>query len=357
MTPSLRSILLAVTVLISAPAAQLWAQKGNEAVKTNEMLVWPPPPAPARIKWVSELRNEFDLGAKKRRGFLDRLAGKNEDVLRLHRPVAVAVDDQGLVFVGDLGQGVVGMDPNAHKMWLFSSVGGTSLGTPSGLAVDSKLVYATDSNSNAVVIFDKQGHQLNGLGPKDGIKRPVGIAVDEGRDLVLVVNGGEHTVLLYNRALKLVKKIGDRGPGKGQFNFPTYCCFVPGVGFAVTDTGNFRVQIFDYAGKFIREFGKSGDASGNFARPKGIAVDPDGNLYVVDAVFSNFQAFRIDGQVLTFVGHGGAGKGSFQVPAGIAIAKDGAIYVADEMNTRIQKFQYLKEAAPAPGKLGSQATP
>ena len=350
----MKILLTALTVaLVALPGVSpaLYGQKTKDAAAKaeNEVLVWPAPPAPARIKWVSEFRSEFDIGAKKRRSFIDRLAGKNEDVLRLKRPISVAVDEKGVVFVGDFAQGIVGMDLIAHRMWLFSSVSGSTLSTPSGVAVDSKFVYATDSNSNSISLFDKEGHRLSGLGPSDGIKRPVGIAVDEGRDLVVVVNGGDHTIQLLNRSLKLIKKIGARGSGPGQFNFPTYCAFIPGTGFAVTDTGNFRVQIFDYSGKFIRAFGKAGDLSGNLSRPKGMAVDPDGNLYVVDAIFSNFQIFRLDGQVLTFVGHGGSGKGMFQIPAGIAISKDGAIYVADEMNRRIQRFQYLKdEATPAP---------
>jgi len=247
-----------------------------------------------------------------------------------------------------MGQGIVAMDPAGHRMWLFSAASKMSLPTVSGLAADSKGVYACDSNTNTVAFFDKEGHLLQALGPQDGISRPVGIAVDEARDLLIVANGGEHAVLLLNRQLKLIKKIGGRGDKPGQFNFPTYCCIIPGTGFAVVDTGNFRVQVFDFEGHYLRSIGRMGDVSGCLARPKGIAVDSDGDLYVADAMFSNFQVFRLDGQVLTFVGHGGADKGEFQVPAGIAISKDGTIYVADEINARVQIFQYL-------GKGGSEA--
>jgi DNA-binding beta-propeller fold protein YncE len=343
--PSLTAATLAM--LACAIPAVCGQKAGAAPVQgTNEQLVWPAPPTPARIKWVSEYRTEFDIGAKKRRSFIDRLAGKNEDVIRLRRPIAVAVDEKGTVFVADFGQGVVALDPNGKRMWRFSSVSGVALSSPAGIAADSKFVYATDTSTNTLTVFDKEGHRLTGLGPSDGLKRPVGVAVDETRDLVLVVNAGEHTVLLLNRALKLQKKIGERGSNPGQFNFPTFAAFIPGGGFAITDTGNFRVQIFDANGKFVRAFGKAGDVSGNFSRPKGIALDPDGNLYVVDAVFSNFQIFRLDGQLLTFVGRGGATKGMFQVPSGIAIGKDGAIYVADEMNGRIQRFQYISLPTP-----------
>ena len=352
--PTLTAAALAVLASLACATPAVCGQKAGKAATqdANEQLAWPPPPAAPRIKWVAEYRNEFDIGAKKRRSFLDRLAGKNEDTLRLKRPLSVAVDDNGVFFVGDLGQGIIAFDPAAKKMWDFSGVSGRSMTTPSGLAVDSKLLFATDSSTNSLVCFDKRGRQLAAIGTSDGVKRPVGVAVDEGRDLVVMVNGGDHTVWLLNRALNVIKKIGQRGEKPGQFNYPTYCCIIPGKGFAVTDSGNFRVQIFDFNGRFLSAFGKVGDQGGEFSRPKGLAVDPDGQLYVVDGAFSNIQIFRQDGQLLTFVGQGGTGKGMFQVPAGIAITKDGAIFVADQVNARIQKFQYLSappaSAIPAP---------
>lgn len=345
----------AALVLLAGVSPVLYGQKAGKVATQaqGDLLVWPAPPAPARIKWVAEYRNEFDIGAKKKRSFVDRLAGRSEQVLWIKRPMSVAIDDQGTMFVGDFGQGIIGMDAKAKRMWLFSSVSNRTLPTPSGLAVDSKQVFATDSNTNALVAFDKSGRQLASLGSTDGVKRPVGVAVDEGRDLVVMVNGGDHTVWLLNRAFKVLKKIGQRGEKPGQFNYPTYCCIVPGKGFAVADSGNFRIQIFDFNGRYLSSFGKAGDISGQFARPKGLAVDPDGHLYAVDGAFSNFQVFRMDGQILTFVGEGGSKKGQFQVPMGIAISKDGAIVVADQLNARIQKFQYLSlpaDAASAPPK-------
>lgn len=339
-----RTTTAAALVLLAAVSPDVYGQKAGNAPPQSqgEVLAWPPPPAAPRIRWVAEYRNEFDIGGKKKRSFIDRLAGRREDVLWLKRPMSVAIDDQGSMFVGDFGQGIIGMDSKAKRMWLFSSVSNRTLPTPAGLAVDSKVVYATDSNTNALVAFDKSGRQLASLGATDGIKRPVGVAVDEGKDLVVMVNGGDHTVWLLNRAFKVVKKIGQRGEKPGQFNYPTYCCIIPGKGFAVADSGNFRIQIFDFNGRYLSSFGKAGDISGQFARPKGLAVDPDGQLYVVDGAFSNFQVFRMDGQVLTFVGQGGTKKGQFQVPIGIAISKNGAIVVADQLNARIQTFQYLQ---------------
>ncbi|HJW33328.1 MAG TPA: hypothetical protein VJ505_08195 [Holophagaceae bacterium] len=340
---TLQTRLMTALLVLGGLCAPLAAQKASGKLDVSS-LVWPPPPAPTRMKWVSEYRNEFDLGAKKRTSFLDRLAGKAQDSLWLKQPVSIAVDDNGTVFVGDTQLGVVGMDAAKKRMWLFSKLSPEAPTAATGLAVDSKFVYATDSAQSQLSVFDKEGRRLKTLGPAEGIQRPVGVAVDEAKDLVVVVNGGDHTILLFNRALKPIKKIGSRGDKPGQLNYPTYCCIVPGTGFAVADTANFRVQYFTYEGKFLSTFGKQGDYSGSFSMPKGMAVDPEGNLYVVDAKFCNFQVFRKDGQVLLFVGTGGTAPGTFQIPCGIAFTKDGFVYVADTVNARIQRFQYV--AAP-----------
>lgn len=351
------ALLLALTWTAAPLVAQAPAKASKSRVKTEE-LQWPAAPAEPRVKWVAEYRNEFDVGAKKRTGFMDRLTGKRLDSMGFAQPSSVAVDDEGTVFVGDTKLGIVGMDPTRKKMWLFSKVSPEAHTLATGLAVDSAFVYATDANQNLVTIYDKEGHRIRGIGGADGIHRPVGIAVDEGRNQVLVVNGGTHQVLVYDRSLKLIRKVGSRGEKVGQFNFPTYCCFLPGKGFAVVDTGNFRVQIFSPEGKFLSAFGKQGDYSGTFSRPKGIAVDTEGHLYVIDATFCNFQLFRIDGQILMFVGKNGVGPGMFQVPDGIAVGKDGSIWVADSLGRRVQRFQYLpstKKEEPAPKK--TQAAP
>lgn len=335
--------ILALALALSGAATALVAQKAD-----GPGLAWPPPPAEPRVKWVAEYRSEFDVGAKKRTGFLDRLAGKSQDAMWLKQPVSVALDESGILYVGDTQLGVVGLDRAKKKMWLFSKLSPEAPTAATGLAVDSKFVYATDSAQSQLTQFDKEGRRLKTIGVAEGLSKPVGVAVDEAKNLVVVVNSGDHTVLLFNRSLKLVKKIGSRGEKVGQFNFPTYACILPDKGFAVADTGNFRVQIFSPEGKFLSTFGKQGDYSGSFSMPKGLAPDPAGNLYVVDAKFCNYQIFRTDGQVLLFVGNGGTARGTFQIPCGIALGKDNSIFVADTVNARIQQFQYLPEKPATP---------
>jgi DNA-binding beta-propeller fold protein YncE len=335
--------LLAILMTMALLPAFGAKDKAQPQQVDTSKLVWPAPPAPAKIKWLNEIKNEFDIGAKKKRAFVDRLAGKSEDVLWLNRPLSTAFDPQGNLFVGDMEQGVIMFDFQNKKVVNFSQTSGRSIGVPVGVAADSSLVFATDANSNSLNIFDKKGQFISALTEAHGVNHPVGVAVDEEKDLVILVNQASHEIWLLNRQLKLLKKVGKRGGGPGEFNYPTYVTIIKDKGFAVVDTGNFRVEIFDFNGKFINQFGKSGDVSGMFSRPKGIACDPDGNLYITDANFCNFQVFRQDGQVLTFVGDLGAGPAKFNTPTGITISNGGVIAVADQLNSRVQLFQYFSE--------------
>ena len=80
------------------------------------------------------------------------------------QPVSVAVDDQGTVFVGDSRLGIVGLDPVKKKMWLFSKLSPEAPTLATGIAVDSKFVYATDANQSQVSLFDKEGRRLKTIG-------------------------------------------------------------------------------------------------------------------------------------------------------------------------------------------------
>lgn len=54
--------------------------------------------------------------------------------------------------------------------------------------------------------------------------------------------------------VKLLYKVGSRGTGEGQFDFPTHVAFLPDGGFIVSDKNNYRLQIFDSCGRFKRSF-------------------------------------------------------------------------------------------------------
>ena len=116
-----------------------------------------------------------------------------------------------------------------------------------------------------------------------------------------------HDIKVFSDDGKLLKVIGKRGEGDGEFNFPTHMTFAADKLY-VTDTLNSRVQIFDPDGNMIRKFGKLGLYVGDLVRPKGVTVDSANNIYVIESLYDNLLVY--DSQGRTLLGVGGGGKRS-----------------------------------------------
>jgi DNA-binding beta-propeller fold protein YncE len=197
----------------------------------------------------------------------------------------------------------------------------------------------TDSGSKKIYRILPEKKKLLTLNDFPDFNQPTGIAYSQITGEIWVVETNSHRIITMNASGEILRRIGSRGTGKGEFNYPTHL-WIDKNGLAyVVDAMNFRIQVLDSAGTVVSIFGKQGDASGYFARPKGIATDSHGNIYVVDALFHVVQVFDLDGSFLFSFGAQGSGEGEFWMPSGIFIDDDDYIYVADSYNSRIQIFQ------------------
>ena len=307
--------------------------------KTPVDLVWPPPPDEPRVKFVDIIWSSASLGKKK--GIADTLFGE-ERVETFIKPYGVAVDKEGKIYITDVGRVMVFDLKNKELSLIGDMPEKGQLRVPIGIAVsgDGRL-FITDVGADVLYVY-REGKYVITIGQAGEFDNPSGVAVDEQRRLLYVVNAKKHCVNVYSLDnYTFLKTIGARGTADGEFNFPTNIALDAEGNIYVVDTGNFRIEIFNPDGKFIRSIGKSGDTPGSFARPKGIAVDSEGHLYVVDTAFQNFQIFDKEGRILLYVGQAGMGPGRFQLPAGMTIDKEDRIYVVDQMPGSFQIFEYL----------------
>jgi DNA-binding beta-propeller fold protein YncE len=332
------SVLLGLLIIIlagaTACAPPLYERKPAD-------LVWPLPPDAPRIKYVDMFRSTLDFERKK--GFIDTLFGE-EQVEGFNKPYGVAVDKEGKIYVTDIGRVFVidlkkkeyefiGMDPTPGR-----------LANPIGIAMASDgRLFVADTAADRVFVYMK-GKYVAAIGKTGEFEGVSGIALDEKRGLIYVVDTRKHVVNVYAlEDYSKIRTIGKRGTERGEFNFPTNVA-VDAEGRAyVVDTMNFRVQVFDHDGTYLRSIGTMGDSPGSFARPKGIAIDSEGHMYVVDAAFQNFQIFDQEGKLLLFVGGAGVNPGQFLLPAGMTIDDEDRIYVVDQYPGSVQIFQYLGE--------------
>jgi DNA-binding beta-propeller fold protein YncE len=299
-------------------------------------LVWPPPPAPARIRFVRALD---PTSARGKPSLLSKvwhlLVGASEAAV-MQQPYGVAVGPDRKLYVADTFGGVVHVYDLAKAGHSRIKVNGQSL---IGVAVTAGRLFVTDSVAGTVIGLDLKGHVLWTLGRKAGLSRPTGIVA--AADRLYVVDTMHHAVVMVSLAGAYLGAFGAQGDGPGQFNFPTNIARSPDGKLYVTDTMNFRVQVFDAEGEFLSMFGRLGDGVGDFEKPKGVAVDSAGHIYVVEGLNDAVQIFDQSGRLLLSFGSSGSSDGQFWLPSGIAIVND-IVYVADSANRRVQVFEYLK---------------
>lgn len=310
----------------------------------SRQVVWPPPPAAARVAYVESFHTPEELGIRKAwfKRFFAYLAGTGTRP-EMIRPCSVTVTPGGLIAVAD---------PDARSVHLFDPAhgtyhriidgGGGGLGSPVGVAADAEgRIYVSDSVLARVDRYDGTGRWLDSIGADGDFLRPTGLAFDRERKVLYVVDTLAHRIQVYDDRGSLLRSIGSRGTGEGQFNYPVSVALGPDDRLYVTDAMNFRVQILGPSGEFLGSFGSPGTRAGTLDKAKGIAVDRDGHIYLVEALHDVIQVFDGVGNLLTVLGGTGTGPGEFWLPSGIYIDGDDRILVADSANHRIQVLKYL----------------
>ncbi|WP_289053990.1 6-bladed beta-propeller [Carboxylicivirga marina] len=274
------------------------------------------------------------------KSFLHLLTGKEPQ--RLYRPVSVFLDDSHQLKVLDQSyQGIIEYAEGEFKPWkVKSKISLTSL-------VDmcqhrNEAILMTDSYHNQVFIYNEKDRQLKAFSDTL-LNQPTGIACDAEREMIYVAETAAHRIAVFDFEGNLIRRIGCRGLGELQFNYPTFLVVGKDGVLYVVDSMNFRIQQISPEGTFITSFGENGDATGSFARPKGIALDSYGHIYVADALFNAVQVFDKNGDLLYYFGNKGTGKGEFMMPMGVYITDMNRIYVTDYLNARIQVYQLNNE--------------
>jgi DNA-binding beta-propeller fold protein YncE len=321
---------------------------GREVAPTP-FLVWPLPPDPPRISYVTSIHEAKDIGV--RSSFFKRVFTfflGSQATPQIIRPMGVAADGHGRLYVTDTGLQVVHLFDFKNRryrqiFWLTPS-GPERLQNPVGVAVDGEdRIYVSDSALDRIYVFDQKGTLLNTIGNDRELERVSGIAIDVKRAILYAVDTAGHRLVVYDLSGKKTGEIGHRGKGEGEFNFPTFVTVDRDGNVYVSDSLNFRIQIFSPEGKFLHAFGQLGNTLGTFSRPKGIAVDGEEHIYVVDGLYDTVQIFDLEGKLLLNFGRSGGKPGEFWLPAGIAIDPTEKIFVADSYNQRVQVFQFQGE--------------
>jgi sugar lactone lactonase YvrE len=323
---------------------------------------WPPAPMLPKIRYVGEIRSSADL--KPRRGLLEglgeTLVGKKTPETLYGPRAALSLADEGRLWIADPGARCLHLFDMRHRRYAkVTRAGNMPFLSPVGLCRGPEgSIFVCDAELSAVYrLSDKTGAIISEVQLPQIVERPVALHFDPATRELFVVDAKRHDIKVLAPDGSLVRVIGQRGSGPGEFNFPLA---IAGDGDMVwvADTGNHRIQALTRAGEFVTMFGQNGDAPGDMALPKGIATDGNGHIYVVDGRFENVQIFDRLGRLLLFFGQEGRGPGEFWLPSGISIDSEGRIWICDLYNRRIQVFDYVgpvPAVESAPGRTGQRA--
>jgi len=360
------------------PNAQLQKRVNFDISK----IVWPNPPAIARVKFVEQLTGEkIDFNSpvnkpkKPKQNWMDRLAGTKPQAdtiqdlpFQLLRTYGLAFDSKGNIYAADQAVGAIFVfNPEADKKFDVKMIRNgkeAHFGLINGLVIDdTDKLFVSDDKYHKVIVINAKHQEESSFGA-DVLARPGGMAIDEENRFLYVVDTGSDVVDVFDAdSYKLLRKIGT--PGKkhlltdpGNFSLPTNVAVDKEGNVYVTDTLNNRVEIFDADGQFVRTFGKNGDGPGQFARPKGIAIDGDGHVWVVDAMQQRVQVFDTEGRLLIYFGQPGDWPGQFSAPYDIAIdRKNNRVVTSEQFPARVQMFRYVTDAEAAAEKASREAPP
>ncbi|MFN8165553.1 MAG: hypothetical protein U0X76_05130 [Bacteroidia bacterium] len=291
--------------------------------KAQPLVIYPAPPEPAKIQFLTKITSTLDL--EKKQGFMSKFLVGEEKPKAMVKPYGLAIH-KGKIYVCDqYGGGMEIIDLEKRDMEFFHPDGKGRMRIPINCDVDEDgTLYVADAGRFEIVIFDKDGNYLNCFGLPEKFK-PTDVCVHG--DKIYVANMADNCVNVFSKdSLKAVKRIPDVEPGSAGFLCSPANITVKGDKLYAADFGCSRVMIYDLNGVLLDSVGSQGDRPGQFAKVKGIAVDDEYNLYAVDAAFENIQVFNSKGQLLIVFGGHFKGNGDLIIPAKIMIDYDNLNY-------------------------------
>lgn len=188
-------------------------------------------------------------------------------------PLDLVVADDGKIYVvGINGSGVMVLDPEGNFIrWIEPR--GRVLGIDEkapiialDMGVDGR-IYMLSESMGRVFVYDRNERLLYQFGEKGGdtgkLSRPRGIAVDDVRGQIYLVDYQRHTMPVFAKTGDFLFEVGGMGNGRGWFYYPSDVVIDGRGRVVVADTFNHRVQVFEFISK--KGFGQQGDDGQTYA--------------------------------------------------------------------------------------------
>lgn len=289
---------------------------------------FPPSPNPPRVQFLKAVSGSTDVEDPKSEFTLFATGQNKADQDKpIVRPYGIryvkgkmyVCDTQGLptIIIIDL--------INKKFEYLKGNQGIGRLKKPINLAVDDKgNIFVADTERKEIVMYNAAGEYLRAYGKGLGMK-PVDVLADA--DSIYVLDLAKNEIKIFNRQSgELERAIGQNAEGVASLSIPTNFATDDKGQLYITNVGSGSMVKMDRDGHILNTFGKIGDSFGEFTRPKGIAVDNRGFIYIVDGGVQNVQVYNQYFRFLTFFGDPPLPAGGLNLPAGVAVTTENLDY-------------------------------
>ncbi len=288
---------------------------------TADPVYYPSPPAPPRVVHLKSFNRLGDL-VPTRGSWLDVFRGRSPSPY-VGTPAGIAYRD-GHLYICDT-------DLNAVHDWDLATGDAKRIGTrgdvvlakPVAVAVSNDgNVYVADTGRAEVVAYDAAGRYTRRFKPADrDAYRPVALAVHDAK--LFVADIASHRIDVFATANgEHLEAFGQIGSAPGRFYFPMGLAAGREGKLFVSDMLNARVQVLDAEHQPLLSMGRPGNRYGDMGKPRHLDLGPDGTLFIADSAFAHVHLFNEQGQLLLLIGGPNDGPGSTPMPVGIAVARN-----------------------------------
>ncbi|XP_046745218.1 tripartite motif-containing protein 2-like isoform X4 [Diprion similis] len=246
-----------------------------------------------------------------------------------HQPVAVAVDDDGTIYVVDTGNcriTVLNHDLEFQRHITNEGLDGRSC---TGIAISEQGLVVINWRTRTVTEMTSFGDTIRSFS-YNGFQEPIDVAVDRSYGHVLVADNGQSCVFVFDCDGKMLFQVGKRN----TFKLISSVTVGPAGEILVADS---RIQVFSAKGDFSEEIYAEGKGKGRYGS---IAVDTDGKIVGsrCDKGRSVIHVLKLGGGTLLTEIDSHSSK--LRRPSGIAILPNHHLVVVDLGNDCLKKYRY-----------------
>lgn len=329
-------VIVTILLLLSASALLFWVAKPVGTIARGDEA--------GGLEWVRSIYGWGDVESE-----------------QLLTPNDVAIAPDGTIWVTDQARGrVVAFNPDgSYKTLLHQGPVGSSpfsFEMPTSVAVDETgLIYVGELEGDAVTVLTEDNQVVRQYVVPDVST----VAARDGR----VVAGSRAGFIIFDTEGEVVRLVGERGSGDEQFDGVAGIAIAEDGTIFVADQYNNRISAYDRDGNrlWIREMGLPNNAGMNawmseeataqakMVLPARMTIDGAGRLVVADPFdFGLTVLDASNGDLIAKYGAMGAADGQFTYPNGVSYDPDRDWFaVADSANSRVQIVR-LPDSGSAP---------